>query len=66
VGIVSKNYVYFARPDALSGSLLETIRQVKPSAFFAVPRVFEKFQERIKEVLDKTAGLKKKIGIYIN
>ena len=62
MGIVAKNYIYFARSDALSGSLPETIRYVKPTAFFAVPRVYEKFQDRIKEVLDKTTGLKKKIG----
>jgi long-chain-fatty-acid--CoA ligase ACSBG len=62
---VAKNYIYFARPDALSGSLPETIRFVKPTAFFAVPRVYEKFQDRIKEVLDKTTGLKKRIGNLI-
>ena len=40
--------VYFARPDALRGSLGQTIKSVRPTAFFGVPRVFEKFVETMK------------------
>ena len=39
--------VFFARPDALKGSLLDTMRKVKPTIFFAVPRVWEKMQEKV-------------------
>ncbi|RYG51377.1 hypothetical protein EON67_03515 [archaeon] len=34
--------VIFARPDALKGSLVVTLKEVHPTIFFGVPRVFEK------------------------
>jgi long-chain-fatty-acid--CoA ligase ACSBG len=39
--------VHFAAPDALKGSLVETLKQVRPSIFFGVPRVFEKMREKM-------------------
>ncbi|XP_063051685.1 long-chain-fatty-acid--CoA ligase ACSBG2-like [Engraulis encrasicolus] len=52
----------FAQPDALKGSLGETLREVRPTSFLGVPRVWEKMQERMKEIGAKTTGLRKKVA----
>ncbi|OQR85535.1 long-chain-fatty-acid-CoA ligase, partial [Achlya hypogyna] len=42
-------HIYFAEPDALKGSLGKTMKEVKPTYFLAVPRVFEKIHEKMVE-----------------
>jgi long-subunit acyl-CoA synthetase (AMP-forming) len=39
--------VFFCAPDALRGTLVITMRQVGPTVFFGVPRIWEKIQERM-------------------
>lgn len=39
--------VYLAKPDALRGSLVDCLKAVRPTCFYAVPRVWEKIQERM-------------------
>ncbi|XP_030073959.1 long-chain-fatty-acid--CoA ligase ACSBG2 isoform X2 [Microcaecilia unicolor] len=64
---------YFAQPDALKGSLVNTLREVRPTAFMGVPRVWEKMQERMKAVGAKSSTLRRKVaawakdvGLYTN
>jgi len=42
--------VYFADKDALKGSLVDTLKEVEPTMFLGVPRVYEKIQEKMMEV----------------
>ena len=39
--------VYFCAPDALRGTLVVSLRQVGPTVFFGVPRIWEKIQEKM-------------------
>lgn len=40
-------HIYFANPDALQGSLINTLREVRPNFFLGVPRVWEKIYEQM-------------------
>jgi|TARA_B110001450_G_C17619057_1_gene480432 long-chain-fatty-acid--CoA ligase ACSBG len=40
--------IFFARPDALQGTLTASIQWAKPTLFFTVPRVWEKFEDALK------------------
>ena len=42
--------LFFAKPDALSGSLVETLQWARPTMFLAVPRIWEKFEDRLKAI----------------
>ncbi len=54
--------VYFAKPDALQGSLVETLQWARPSAFLAVPRVWEKFEDKLKEIAKSKPGFMQSIS----
>ncbi|KAI1882877.1 hypothetical protein AGOR_G00239430 [Albula goreensis] len=53
---------HFAQPDALKGSLGTTLREVRPTAFMGVPRVWEKMQEGIRSVGAKSSTVRKKVA----
>jgi len=55
--------MYFAEPTALSGSLVETLKEIRPTFFFSVPRVWEKIDEKMKSVAAENGYLKTQIGI---
>uniref|UniRef100_UPI00398E6EAA LOW QUALITY PROTEIN: long-chain-fatty-acid--CoA ligase ACSBG2-like n=1 Tax=Pristiophorus japonicus TaxID=55135 RepID=UPI00398E6EAA len=55
---------YFAKPDALKGSLVDTLREVHPTAFLGVPRVWEKMEEKMKEAGASLSVMKRKITIW--
>jgi long-chain-fatty-acid--CoA ligase ACSBG len=50
--------VYFAQPDALKGSLVTTMAEVKPTFFFGVPRVWEKMEQKVKAAIKEQQGIK--------
>lgn len=60
--IILNATVYFAQPDALKGSLSTTLKEVRPTAFLGVPRVWEKIQEKMIEVGKGITGLKRKLA----
>lgn len=54
--------VTFAKPDALKGSLVETLKDASPTMMLGVPRVWEKIEEKMRAVGAANTGFKKKIG----
>ncbi|KAL7573873.1 hypothetical protein ACA910_012441 [Epithemia clementina (nom. ined.)] len=57
-------HMYFAQPDALKGSLGATLKEVRPTIFFGVPRVWEKIYEKLQEVAKSTTGIKKVLSTW--
>ncbi|XP_054458438.1 long-chain-fatty-acid--CoA ligase ACSBG2 [Anoplopoma fimbria] len=55
---------YFAQPDALKGSLVNTLKEVRPTAFMGVPRVWEKMQEKMKSVGAKSSTVRRKLAAW--
>lgn len=56
--------IWFAQPDALKGTLLDTLKEVQPTVFLGVPRVWEKIAERMQEIGRNTTGIKKSIATW--
>jgi len=55
---------HFAQPDCMKGSLTTSMKDVQPTFFFGVPRVWEKIQEKLAAIGRETTGLKKAIGAW--
>lgn len=53
---------HLAQPDALKGSLVNTLKKVRPTIFLAVPRVFEKIQERLLQIGANSGPVKRAIA----
>ena len=56
--------IYFAQPDALKGTLGVTLKEVRPTVFFGVPRVWEKIYDKLQEVAKTSTGLKKMLSTW--
>lgn len=63
-GILTGTQVWFAQADALRGSLGVTLREVRPTIFFGVPRVWEKIYVKMQEVAKEITGLKKTVSAW--
>ncbi|XP_002731707.2 long-chain-fatty-acid--CoA ligase ACSBG2-like [Saccoglossus kowalevskii] len=64
IPMVACGTTYFAQPDALKGTLVNTLKEVRPTAFLGVPRVWEKIQDTLKEVGRNVTGFKKRISTW--
>lgn len=51
--------VWFARPDALKGTLVDTLQEVRPTMFLGVPRVWEKIQDKMEMQMSEMKGFKR-------
>ncbi|CAN9512653.1 unnamed protein product [Ophioblennius macclurei] len=54
--------VFFADPDALKGTLVNTLKEARPTLFLGVPRVWEKMQERMKATGAKSSPMRKRVA----
>lgn len=63
MGIFSMATVVFADKMALKGTLVETLKEARPTAFFGVPRVWEKIMEGMQDKGRAANGLKKRVAI---
>lgn len=57
-------HLYFAQPDALTGSLIDTLKEVRPTFFFSVPRVWEKIYDKMQEIARQNGAVKSKIATW--
>jgi long-chain-fatty-acid--CoA ligase ACSBG len=53
--------LYYARPDALKGTLVQTIVYAKPTIFLGVPRTWEKIEETIRSKVSKMSNTKQRL-----
>jgi long-chain-fatty-acid--CoA ligase ACSBG len=49
VHFIEGNTIYFAKPDALQGSLIDTMLWCRPSGFGGVPRIWEKLEDKLRD-----------------
>ncbi|KAM9183430.1 long-chain-fatty-acid--CoA ligase ACSBG1 isoform 2-T2 [Dugong dugon] len=56
--------VCFAEPDALKGSLVNTLQEVEPTSHMGVPRVWEKIMERIQEMAAQSGFIRRKMLLW--
>lgn len=60
--IISGSEVVFAHPSALQGNLINQLKEVRPTSFFSVPRIWEKIEEKIKNMASQQSFLQNILG----
>lgn len=56
--LISPIKIYYARPDALKGSLVGTLQKALPHIHLGVPRVWEKIKDTLTLKLNELGGIK--------
>jgi long-chain-fatty-acid--CoA ligase ACSBG len=56
--------IYFADPNALKGSLINTLQEAQPTKFLGVPRVWEKMHEKMMQIAAQNTGIKKALSSW--
>lgn len=64
IGMTVGGTVYFADKNALKGSLVDTLQEVRPTKFLAVPRVWEKIFEKMSQVAAQNGFVKRTIATW--
>lgn len=44
--------------------MVDTLREVRPTAFLGVPRVWEKMEEKMKSIGAKSSALRRKVALW--
>lgn len=60
--ITTGGLVYFAQPDALKGTLVDSLKDARPTAMIGVPRVWEKIMEKMKSISKQNGAMKQWIA----
>ncbi|XP_069482845.1 long-chain-fatty-acid--CoA ligase ACSBG2-like isoform X2 [Ambystoma mexicanum] len=55
---------YFAKPDALKGSLVDTLKEVRPTQFFGVPRIWEKIKATLETTISSSSFVQKPVSAW--
>lgn len=62
--LINGGSTWFAQPSALKGTLVDTLKEARPTIFLGVPRVWEKMMEKMREKGNKLSGLQKFISTH--